>query len=494
MAAQILAVIIFIVMFGLIIWDHIERHIVSLGCGLLTLVLVFGVCMHSEVAAAETLSLRSFMVPNFWFQTEAAAESSSGINWATILFIAGMMLMVEGMERAGFFRWLCLTIAKAVHYKTIPIFISFMLMSAFLAMFIDSITVILFLAAVTVELAHLLHFDPIPMIISEIFCSNLGGSATMCGDPPNIIIGTSLGYSFKDFILNTGMMAGVSLIFVVLFFYFSFRKELKASEKHDEAVTYPSPQEAIADQKRFVVSVVIFAAAIVMLVTHAQTGLTVATIGVFIGAFSLLASGGEALSMIKKLDYKTLLFFIGLFVVVGGMEQTGVLNSLAGIIDAVSGNNVKWVVAIVLWLSALASAYVSHMVEVGGMKLLDGGCTDSIPLRAFAKMGYKKCVVVLTRPAGYRKKPGNFWLPEAAYHKYPAFVRALRSRYYFYNKTVEWIDRLEQEGKIFVIRPSVALPIGRTEHSVEKLQETYDIGRKDAANQMHAMENWFKSY
>ena len=361
MAAQILAVIIFIVMFGLIIWDHIERHIVSLGCGLLTLVLVFGVCMHSEAAAAETLSLHSFMVPNFWFQTEAAAESSSGINWATILFIAGMMLMVEGMERAGFFRWLCLTIAKAVHYKTIPIFISFMLMSAFLAMFIDSITVILFLAAVTVELAHLLHFDPIPMIISEIFCSNLGGSATMCGDPPNIITGTSLGYSFKDFILNTGMMAGVSLIFVVLFFYFSFRKELKASEKHDEAVTYPSPQEAITDRKRFAVSVVIFAAAIVMLVTHAQTGLTVATIGVFIGAFSLLASGGEALSMIKKLDYKTLLFFIGLFVVVGGMEQTGVLNSLAGIIDAVSGNNVKWVVAIVLWLSALASAFVDNI-------------------------------------------------------------------------------------------------------------------------------------
>lgn len=87
MAAQILAVIIFIVMFGLIIWDHIERHIVSLGCGLLTLVLVFGVCMHSEAAAAETLSLHSLMVPNFWFQTEAAAESSSGINWATILFL-----------------------------------------------------------------------------------------------------------------------------------------------------------------------------------------------------------------------------------------------------------------------------------------------------------------------------------------------------------------------------------------------------------------------
>lgn len=110
-----------------------------------------------------------------------------------------MMIMVEGMAKAGFFRWLCLKLAKLVKYKTIPLFISFMIMSAFLAMFIDSITVILFLAAVTVELAKLLKFNPVPMILSEIFCANLGGSATMCGDPPNIIIGTSFGYSFSDF-------------------------------------------------------------------------------------------------------------------------------------------------------------------------------------------------------------------------------------------------------------------------------------------------------
>ena len=98
----------------------------------------------------------------------------------------------EGMGRSGFFKWLCLRIAKAVNYKIIPIFIAFMCMSAFLAMFIDSITVILFLAAVTCELASILKFNPVPIILSEIFCANLGGSATMCGDPPNIIIGTSL--------------------------------------------------------------------------------------------------------------------------------------------------------------------------------------------------------------------------------------------------------------------------------------------------------------
>ena len=101
-------------------------------------------------------------------------------------------------------------------YKTIPLFLAFMVMSSVLSMFIDSITVILFLAAATVELSRILRFNPVPMIIAEIFCANLGGAATMCGDPPNIIIGTSLGYSFADFVANTGLIValGLSLIHI----------------------------------------------------------------------------------------------------------------------------------------------------------------------------------------------------------------------------------------------------------------------------------------
>lgn len=116
-----------------------------------------------------------------------------------------MMVMVEGMKRAGFFTWLCMLIAKLVRYRIVPILITFMILSAFLSMFIASITVILFLAAVTVELSQLLKFNPVPMILAEVFCSNLGGTATVCGDPPNIIIGTSLGFSFFDFLTNTGV-------------------------------------------------------------------------------------------------------------------------------------------------------------------------------------------------------------------------------------------------------------------------------------------------
>ena len=221
MTAQIFAVIIFVAMFIMIVLDKIERHYVTLGSGVLTIAVVFGICQHSWTAIWNTLAIKNFATAEFWYAT--SESESKGINWATIIFIAGMMIMVEGMAKAGFFRWLCMKIAFLVKCRTIPVFITFMIMSAVLSMFIDSITVIMFLAAVTIELAQLLRFNPVPMILSEIFCANLGGSATMCGDPPNIIVGTSMGYSFFDFLANTGVAAGISLVFSVVFFYFAFK-------------------------------------------------------------------------------------------------------------------------------------------------------------------------------------------------------------------------------------------------------------------------------
>lgn len=358
---QILAVTIFIAMFVFIVIDKIERHYVTLGCGALTLAVVFGLVMRDLDAVLETLNLRGIFTLNFWYAT-GEGESSAGINWATIIFIAGMMIMVEGMARAGFFRWLCMLLAKKVHYKVIPLFIAFMVMSAVLAMFIDSITVILFLAAVTIELAKLLKFNPVPMILSEIFCANLGGSATMCGDPPNIIIGTSFNLSFSDFIMNTGVMAGISLILVIIYFFLVFRRELK--EQNGEGLdlaSIPSPKEAIVDKKSFTISSIIFACAVVMLVTHAQTHLTVAFIGLVISIVTLIAAGKHALKLLKLVDYKTLLFFVGLFIVVGGLEQTGVLKIVADFIGKISKGNLYLMVAIIIWISAVASALVDNI-------------------------------------------------------------------------------------------------------------------------------------
>ena len=362
MVSQIFAIVIFVLMFALIIMDKIPRHWVTLGCGLATIIIVFAICMRSPNAIIETLNIKSIFTTEFWHTSGKGSESSSGINWATIIFIAGMMVMVEGMAKAGFFRWLCLTIAKAVKYKVMPILVTFMIMSAVLSMFIDSITVILFLAAVTVELSQLLKFSPVPMVLAEIFCANLGGSATMCGDPPNIIIGTALGYSFADFLTNTGLIAGIALIAIISCFFFAFKKELTANkdEKIDPS-TFPNPGDAIENKKDFIVSTIIFIIAIVLLVTHAQTGLTVAFIGVVIALITLITSFKHIGAILKKVDYKTLLFFIGLFIVVGGLEQTGVLEMIASFIEKVCGGNVFAMVLIIMWISAIASAFVDNI-------------------------------------------------------------------------------------------------------------------------------------
>ena len=400
MVSQIFAIVIFVLMFALIIMDKIPRHWVTLGCGLATIVIVFAICMKSPSAIMETLNVKSIFTPEFWHTSGQGNESSSGINWATIIFIAGMMVMVEGMAKAGFFRWLCLTIAKAVKYKVMPILVTFMIMSAVLSMFIDSITVILFLAAVTVELSQLLKFSPVPMVLAEIFCANLGGSATMCGDPPNIIIGTALGYSFADFLTNTGLIAGIALIAIIVFFFFAFKKELSANknEKVDPS-TFPNPSDAIENKKDFIISTVIFIIAIVLLVSHAQTGLTVAFIGVAIALITLLTSIKDIGFILKKVDYKTLLFFIGLFIVVGGLEQTGVLEMIASFIEKVCGGNIPFAATMVPVIKSLAAttagadlsvlAYaLSVGTDIGGSATPIGASANVVGTSVISKAGH----------------------------------------------------------------------------------------------------------
>ncbi len=359
--AAVFAVIIFVIMFIMIVIDKIERQYVTLGCGLLTIIVVFGLCMKSMSAIWDTLSFKSFATTEFWYQV--TESESKGINWATIIFIAGMMIMVEGMAKAGFFRWLCLRIAYLVKCKTVPIFITFVIMSAVLSMFIDSITVIMFLAAVTIELANVLKFNPVPMILSEIFCANLGGSATMCGDPPNIIIGTSLGFSFFDFLSNTGIAAGISLVLCIIYFYLVFRKDLVSKDKNEKAdiSKLPKPSDAIKSKKNFIISSVIFGIAVALLVTHSLTHLTVATIGLFIAIITLITAGKSALELIKRIDYKTILFFIGLFIVVSGLEETGILVFIADFIGNISNGNAMIMIIIIIWVSAVASAFVDNI-------------------------------------------------------------------------------------------------------------------------------------
>lgn len=364
MVAQIVAVCIFVIMFGLVITEKIEKHITTLVCGAAVMLFVFGVFGGWDFGTMwDVLSFEPLITLDFWWSGLAHEGSghAGGIDWGTIIFLAGMMIMVEGMARVGFFRWLCMTLAKLVKYKTMPIFLVFMIMSACLAMFIDSITVILFLAAVTIELAHLLKFNPVPMILAEIFCANLGGSATMCGDPPNIIIGNALGLSFFDFLANTGLIALLALVFIIVYFYFCFRKIYRSAGEEIDPATMPDPTSVITDKSGFIISTVIFLITVVLLVTHSMTHLSVAAIGTFTAVVTLLANFKHAGHLLKLVDYKTLLFFVGLFVVVAGLEETGVLMIISDVIQTICGDNHLLMVAIIIWISGIASAFVDNI-------------------------------------------------------------------------------------------------------------------------------------
>ena len=158
MVSQILAVIIFVVMFVEIVREKFPRYLVTLVAGVLTLVVVFLLAMQSLPDVWKALSLESMAETTFWYTGHMTVnEMNTGINWSTILFISGMMIMVEGMSEAGFFDWLCLRLAKLVNYKPVPLMICFMILSAVLSMFIDSITVILFLAVASVRLGPAQH-------------------------------------------------------------------------------------------------------------------------------------------------------------------------------------------------------------------------------------------------------------------------------------------------------------------------------------------------
>ena len=366
--SQILAIAIFIGVLVNIILGRLRRYVSALIGAALIFIVVFTIVLKSPGMALGVLNMGQIGHFSFWIPGQERIVSH-GVNWQTIIFIAGMMTMVEGLGAVGFFRWLCLYLARMVHYRVVPILIVFMLLSGLLAMFVDSITVLLFLTPVTIELARLLKFDPVPVIIAEVFAANTGGSATMAGDPPNIIIGTSLGYHFADFAVNTGLIAWAGMAVALGFFYFRFRKMLASQQSNpgDPPNQYPAPREAIVNPRLFKIQAGIFILVVALLVTHAQTGLSVAMVGCIGAAATLLATGRGALHIIRKVDWRTLLFLIGLFICVAGLEEAGVLSMFAGYIGDISRGNIQLAIPLILWVSAFISAVVDNIPLAAAM-------------------------------------------------------------------------------------------------------------------------------
>ncbi len=296
-------------------------------------------------------------------------EAMKFVSWETIGLLLGMFILVRILEDANFFDFLAVRTMEKVNFDVKKIFFVFPLLTGFLAAFMDSITVLLFFTILTINVCRMFHINPIGLIIAEVCTANTGGSATLVGDPPNVIIGNLLGYGFNDFVRNTGPIAVIATIAITVFcFLFSLKSLRKAAKLTAQEKKELLLNNAISDQKLVKIGLIGFASAILLLILHTELN---RLLGIHIGAaiatllpalISLVFLGAaKAEHVIKNIDGETLLFFIGLFIVIGGLEKAGALKLLSNYIVDLSGGNGILLAILFIWISGLASAIVDNV-------------------------------------------------------------------------------------------------------------------------------------
>ena len=364
--SAVLAVVIFLATYVAIGMEKINRTIVSMSGAIL--LLLVGV-----------LSLKEAV--------------TTYVHWETVGLLFGMFTIIAVLSEAGFFTYMALVVAKKLDYNPLRIFVVFPLVTAFLAAFMDSITVMLFFATLTYELSRLLRFDAIPMVVAEVCLANIGGASTLVGDPPNVILGLMLGFSFNDFVIHNGPTAVLASLGAIGVAYLQSRKRLLLGGTVDrEALLAMDPAKAIKDARLFTLGLGAFLVAIVFLVIHAWVERTLhipltAPLAPLIPAFVILILGGtKTEEILRKIDYDVLLFFIGLFVVVGGLEKTGVIKALADLIANVFRHQDLALVSTLMWFSAVSSAIVDNVPFALSMAYVIKGLAGQVGVPALSIM------------------------------------------------------------------------------------------------------------
>ncbi len=293
------------------------------------------------------------------------------IEFEALGLIFGMFILVAALSQSGFFRWIGLHALQWTKFNPLKIFIIFSALSAILAAFMDSITVLIFMASLIIEVCRILKVPVLPFLLGCITSANIGGAATMVGDPPNIIIGTALDYSFMDFVTNTGPIAVIIFFVNIAFFYLWFRKVFHAPpddiEKIYEEHKDLDPYTAVKDHHLMNVALAIFAFTVTLLILHHSLGLVVAFVGITGACLVLMFGGKDMPDLVEKIDWHTILFLAGLFVMVGGLKEAGVLEAVADGIVSVGGGSLAVMLTIILWVSAIASAFLDNVPFAAAM-------------------------------------------------------------------------------------------------------------------------------
>lgn len=283
------------------------------------------------------------------------------IDFNTLGLLTGMMILISVVKQSGFFQVLALWALKKSKGSPRELLILLSIVTAVGAALIDSVTAALLIAPMTISLCRMLRMSPVPILISEILMCNIGGTALMIGNPPNVMIGSATHLVFNDFAMNTGPIALLNVAACIIYLEIIYGKELPKTEMTEEELGKISISSVITDYSILKKSVTILALTIFGFIVHNLIGIESATIALTGGVLAILACSVDPHEIFRDVDWDSLFFFIGLFIVVGGLETTGVINALAQAGISAVGGDPEALTFTILWLSGIASAFIDNI-------------------------------------------------------------------------------------------------------------------------------------
>lgn len=336
---MVVSAAIFIIAYVLIISEKLDRMVVALSGAILMVI----------------------------FKILSQEEAFKEIDFNTIGLLISMMIIVMITKRSGVFEYLAVKTVKFAKGEPIKLLILLSVITGLLSAVLDNVTTILLILPVTLTIAKDLRINPVPFIISEVFASNVGGTATLIGDPPNIMIGSSVGLDFMDFVKNLSVIAFPLLFVVTYALVLVYRKKLKTVKEARDLVMQLNENECIKNKPLLIKSLVVLGLTIIGFLLHGVFHYESATVAI-LGAVTLLfISKIRPEVILHEVEWKTIFFFIGLFIMVGGIKETGIIKMLAeGVLDLTNGDLVLTSLAI-LWVAAIASAFIDNIPFVATM-------------------------------------------------------------------------------------------------------------------------------
>lgn len=335
----IIAVTVFLITYALIISEKIHRMVIAMLGGVF--LLVIGIISQEQAIHA--------------------------IDFNTIGLLVGMMILVGITRRTGVFEFVAVKAAKMAEGDPMRILVSLSIITAVASAFLDNVTTVLLVVPVTFSITQELDINPMPFLITEILASNIGGTATLIGDPPNIMIGSATNLSFNDFLLNLSIPAFITFIVTIWLLKRIYREDMVIDESRRAKIMAFDELEQIKDWALLKKSLAVLGLTILGFILHGVLHLESATIALA-GAILLLAiTREEPEDILLHVEWPTIFFFVGLFVLVGGLEHVGVIRWIAEEGLKVTGGALGPTAMLILWLSAIASAFVDNIPFVATM-------------------------------------------------------------------------------------------------------------------------------